>query len=391
MKTTDYPVIVAYGRTPICKAFKGSLRNENPIDYAAQALLGVLAKVPQLPPEQIDDAVVGCAFPEHLQSYNIARQIIFRAGLPDTVTAMTVSRICSSGLQAISVAANAIRAGERDVVVAGGVESMSTTVMYPHPEDLHQYFFENRPAVYDPPGITAEKVADLCGITREEMDSWAVISHKRAVDAQAKGWFDDQIIPTYAHDDDGNEILVTKDEGMRPDTSMETLANLKPAFWKENGRVTAGNAAQMSDGAGFVVLMSRDKARELNIRPIAEFVSYQTAGMDPGYMGLGPTLAVPKLLDRVGMTIDQIDVMELNEAFAAQVIPCIRQIGIDKEKVNPTGGALAYGHPLGATGVNLTCKVISYLRRTSGTYGIVTMCVGGGMGAAGLIRMLPEK
>ena len=381
------PVIVAYGRTPIAKAKKGSFRNENPIEFAGQALKGTMERVPGLSFAAVEEVIVGCAFPEHLQNFNIARQITFRAGFPDTTTSLTVSRICSSGLQAISVAANAIIAGERDIVAAGGAESMSKTIMYPYQEDLYDYFLQVRPEVYDPPSVTAEKVAALCGITREEEDAYSLESHRRAVEAQENGYFDDQIIPILAHDDDGRPFWVRQDEGMRPDTSLEQLAALKP-FVKEDGVVTAGNSSQMSDGAGFVLLMSAQKAAELGVTPIAEFLGFTTAGLSPALMGLGPTRAVPPLLKRLGLTVDDLDVIELNEAFAAQVIPCIRELSLPPERVNPTGGAIAYGHPLGGTGAILTVKAISYLKRTGGTYGLITMCVGGGIGAAGIIKLL---
>jgi len=387
MQQDRRPVIVAYGRTPICKAKKGSFRNENPIEFAAQALKGTMERVPTLDPALVEEVVVGCAFPEHLQNFNIARQITFRAGFPDTTTSLTVSRICSSGLQALAVAANAIIAGERDIVAAGGVESMSKTIMMPNDDDMYEYFLETRPEVYDPPAITGEKVAVLKGITRQDVDEYAVESHRRALVAQENGWFVDQIIPIIAHDDEGNEMVVTKDEGMREGVTVESLSKLKPAF-REDGIITAGNASQMSDGSGFVIMMTADKAKELGLTPIAQFMGFQTAGLEPEHMGLGPIYAVPKLLKRLNLTMDDIDVVELNEAFAAQVIPCIRELGLPVEKTNPTGGAIAYGHPLGGTGAILTCKAMSYLKRTGGKYGLITMCVGGGIGAAGVIKML---
>lgn len=387
MNADRRPVIVAYGRTPIGKAKKGAFRNENPIEFAGQALKGTMERIPELPFDAVEEVIVGCAFPEHLQNFNIARQITFRAGFPDTTTSLTVSRICSSGLQAISVAANAIIAGERDVVAAGGAESMTKTIMYPNQDDLYEYFLRTRPEVYDPPALTGEKVAALCGITREEEDAYALESHRKAVAAQAAGYFEDQIIPIMAHNDDGSVFWATRDEGMRPDTSLEQLAALEP-FVKADGVVTAGNSSQMSDGAGFVILMSAEKAKAMGIKPIAEFLGFHTAGLAPEYMGLGPTKAVPPLLKRLGLTVADLDVIELNEAFAAQVIPCIRQLGLPPEKVNPTGGAIAYGHPLGGTGGILTVKVLSYLKRTGGKYGLITMCVGGGIGAAGVVKLL---
>lgn len=387
MQQDRRPVIVAYGRTPICKAKKGSFRNENPIEFAAQALRGTMERVPTLDPALVEEVVVGCAFPEHLQNFNIARQITFRAGFPDTTTSLTVSRICSSGLQALAVAANAIIAGERDIVAAGGVESMSKTIMVPYPEDMYEYFLETRPEVYDHPAITAEKVAKLLNLDRADLDAFAAESHRRALIAQKNGWFEDQIIPIIARDDEGNEMVVTKDEGMREGVTVESLSKLKPVFM-EDGVVTAGNTSQMSDGSGFVIMMTADKAKELGLTPIAEFVGFTTAGLEPEHMGLGPIYAVPKLLKRLGLTLDDIDVVELNEAFAAQVVPCIRELGLPEDRTNPTGGAIAYGHPLGGTGAILTCKAMSYLKRTGGKYGLITMCVGGGIGAAGVIKML---
>lgn len=379
-------VIVAYGRSAVTKAYKGGFAKVHPVTFATETLKGVLAKVPQLNPIEIDDVIVGCANPEGTQGWNIARLITQLAGLPKEVAAQTVNRFCSSGLQTIGTAANAIIAGQCDVVVAGGVESMSR---------IQNMFLEKQfrdpalEAVYDEaymaPGYTAERVAQKCGITRVEMEQFAVRSHTLAAAAQDAGAFDDQIIPITVPGPEGAPHVVDKDEGVRRDTSMEGLAALKPCF---EGIVTAGTSSQMSDGAAFVVMMSREKADRLGIPPIARFVGFAVAGCESEYMGLGPIYAVPKLLARVGMSLDQIDTIELNEAFAAQAIPCIRTLGFDLDKVNPEGGALALGHPLGATGAVLTCKALSRLRRQGGRYALVTMCIGGGQGAAGIFEML---
>lgn len=386
-KTLREAVIVAYGRTPYCKAGKGSFAQLHPVEYASQALLGVLAKVPQLKPEEIDDIIVGCAMPFGVQGANISRFIVQRAGLPDSVTAQTVNRFCSSGLQTMATAANAIRCGEEDVIVAGGVESMSLVPMLTGIEDPDPWLKENRPEVYLSMGITAENVAERWNVSREDMESMAVESHRRAAQAQADGCFDDQIIPIRVPGPDGEEIVVTKDEGIRPGTTAEKLAQMKPCF-KDDGVITAAISSQRTDGAGFVVMMAEEKARELGIKPIARFVAYATGGVPAEVMGVGPIEAVPKVLKKTGLTMEQIDVVELNEAFASQALACIRVLGMDPAKVNPWGGAMALGHPLGATGTMLTCKVLSYLGRTGGKYGMVTMCIGGGMGAAGILELL---
>ena len=380
-------VIVAYGRTPYCKANKGSFANVHPVEYGAQALLGVLSRVPQLKAEDIDDVIMGCAMPFGVQGANMARLIVQRAGLPDTVTAQTVNRYCSSGLQTIATAANAIRCGEEDVIVAGGVESMSMVPMLVGIEDADPWLMEHRPEVYTIMGITAENVARQWNVSREDMDAMAVESHRRAAKAQAEGCFDDQIIPITVPGPDGKDVVVTKDEGIRPGCNIESLSQLKPCFL-ENGSVTAATSSQRTDGAGFVVIMSEEKAKELGVKPLARFVSYATGGVPAEVMGVGPIEAVPKVLKKTGMTIDQMDTIELNEAFASQALAVIRVTGMDPAKVNPWGGAMALGHPLGATGAMLTCKVLSYLQRTGGKYGMVTMCIGGGMGAAGIFEMM---
>ena len=383
-------VIVAYGRSPIGKAPKGVFHSTHPVDLGAQTLKGVLARVPQLDSAQIDDVVVGCAYPEERQGWQFSRVIVQRAGLPDSVCAQTLTRFCSSGLQAIATGANAILAGQADVIVAGGVESMSQVKKMAYPEEYWEsYLAEHYPEAYMGPGLTAENVAERWKVSRADMDTMAVESHRRADQAQQAGLFDEEIIPVYANTDDGDRMLVTRDEGVRPGTNAEKLAQLKPCF-VENGSVTAATSSQMSDGAAFVVLMSRQKAEALGVKPLARLVGFAVGGCPAEVMGIGPIYAVPKVLERTGLALEDMEVIELNEAFASQALVCIRELGMDLERVNPNGGALALGHPLGATGAALTCKVLSQLRRNGGRYGMVTMCIGGGMGAAGIFELLND-
>ena len=383
-------VIVAYGRSPIGKAPKGVFHSTHPVDLGAQTLKGVLARVPQLDSAQIDDVVVGCAYPEERQGWQFSRVIVQRAGLPDSVCAQTLPRFCSSGLQAIATGANAILAGQADVIVAGGVESMSQVKKMAYPEEYWEsYLAEHYPEAYMGPGLTAENVAERWKVSRADMDAMAVESHRRADQAQQAGLFDEEIIPVYANTDDGDRVLVTRDEGVRPGTNAEKLAQLKPCF-VENGSVTAATSSQMSDGAAFVVLMSRQKAEALGVKPLARLVGFAVGGCPAEVMGIGPIYAVPKVLERTGLALEDMEVIELNEAFASQALVCIRELGMDPERVNPNGGALALGHPLGATGAALTCKVLSQLRRNGGRYGMVTMCIGGGMGAAGIFELLND-
>lgn len=385
-------VVVAYGRSAVAKSGKkGALRQMHPVTIGGLTLKGVLEKLPQLPASEIEDVIVGCAIPERKQGYNMARLVAARAGLPDTVCGMTVNRFCSSGLQTIALAAAQIECGMADVLVAGGVESMTSC---PVNVDISDTFdpdlVASRKEEYMPMGLTAENVAARFGVTRREMEEMAVESHRRAAAAQDAGKFRDEIIPLPGVDIEGAPICFDQDQGIRRDTNPETLAGMKPCF-KENGLVTAATSSQTSDAAAFVVLMSQNKAKELGIRPIATLEQFAVAGCAPDYMGLGPIYAVPKVLKRAGLTVADLDVVELNEAFAAQAIPCMKELGLDPERTNPNGGAMALGHPQGATGAFLTCKLLSELRRRKGTYGMVTMCIGGGMGAAGIYKMWDEE
>lgn len=379
-------VIVAYGRSAIAKAVKGTLAAANPVDFGAEVLKGVVKRVPQLDLNDIDDVIVGCAIPEGKMGLNPARNIVIRAGLPVEVPAQTINRFCASGVQAVAIGASMIMSGLQDVVVAGGVESMSCPVISDNSAYLNEWLLNNTD-IYMPMGITAENVAARCGISRERMEQMAVESHAKAAQAVENGLFDYEIIPVTGYDKEGNPIIFKRDECYRKGTNMEVLATLKPCF-KEDGLVTAGTSSQRSDGASFVVLMSEKKAKELGIKPIASFVSFAVEGLDPAYMGLGPIYAVEEVLNKSGLTLEDMDVIELNEAFASQAIATIDELKMDKSKVNPRGGALALGHPLGATGAILLCKAMNYLKDTGGKYGLITMCVGGGMGAACIIEMM---
>ena len=385
------PVIVAYGRSPCCRARKGGLARMHPIEYSAQTLSGVLAKVPGLDPGQIDDVIVGCASPTNEMSMNAARLIVNRAGLPESVCGQTINRFCSSGLQAIATAANAIRAGQMRCVVAGGVECMSKCFA-PYPEEQKDpWFDEHYIGGYMAMGETAERVVERYGISRERMEALALRSHTLAAQARKAGKLNPCIIPIV--DQDG--ALVEYDDGILADmdgnlkTDMEKMTAMKPCFRAE-GTVTAATSSQTTDAAAFVVMMAGDMAAELGLRPIARLAGFAVAGCDATVMGLGPIYAVPKVMAQTGMTIDQMDVIELNEAFASQSLACIDTLGLPMEKVNPYGGAMALGHPMGATGAFLTMKALDYLRdpETAGRYALVTMCIGGGMGAAGIFELM---
>ena len=379
-------VIVAYGRSAIGKAVKGSLAYTNPVDFGAEVLKGVIERVPGLDPGEIDDVIVGCAIPEGEMGLNPARNIILRAQLPDSIPGQTVNRFCASGIQTIALGAAMIMSGMQDVVVAGGVESMSCPVLSSQEQYLDKWLVENTQC-YVPMGITAENVAVKCNISRERMEQMAAESHARTARAVENGWFDAEIIPVTAFGANGEATVFERDECFRKGTSAETLRTLKPCF-KEDGRLTAATSSQRSDGAGFAVLMSEEKANELKITPLARFVSFAVTGLDPEYMGMGPVSAVEKVMKQTGLTAADMDVIELNEAFASQALASIDQLQLNWENVNPRGGALAMGHPLGATGGILLAKALHYLADTNGRYGLITMCIGGGMGAACIVEMI---
>ena len=387
-------VIVACGRSAVGKAPKGSLRNTRPDDLAAQVLKGTLQKLPGLDSALIDDFILGCAFPEAEQGMNMARTVWLRAGLPDSVSAYTINRFCASGLQAVASAANSIMAGQADMVLAGGVESMSMVPMGGNVPAPNPYLMEHYPQAHISMGITAENVAELYGVTRQEQDAFACDSHIKAFAAQQQGRFDEQIIPVEAlqsvTDEKGKpgieSFVFDRDEGVRQNISLDGLAKLRPVF-KAGGSVTAGNASQTSDGAAMVLLASADKAKELGLRPIARFLSYATAGVDPALMGIGPIEAIPKALRRANVQLRDIGLVELNEAFASQALACIKTLEIRPEIVNVNGGAIALGHPLGCTGAFLTTKLLSEMALRGEKYGLVSMCIGGGMGAAAVFEL----
>jgi acetyl-CoA acyltransferase len=388
-------VLVSAVRTAVGKAPRGALRNTRPDDLAATVMQGALARVPALDPAEIDDVILGCAMPEAEQGMNLARIASLRAGLPVSAGAMTVNRFCASGLQAIALAAERIRGGGAEVILAGGAESMSMVPMGGHKIAPNPWLVDNHPGSYLTMGLTAERVANKCGISREDADAFALASHQKALAAQQSGAFDTEIVPftaTQATPRAGTkaEIAATEfraDEGPRSDTTLEALAKLSPVFHAK-GTVTAGNASQTSDGAAAAVVMSAERATALGLRPLARFVAYSYAGCDPETMGLGPVYAVPKALKLAGLTLDEIDLIELNEAFACQALAVIRQLSLDPAKVNVSGGAIALGHPLGCTGAKLTATLLHAMPRRKVRYGLVTMCVGGGMGAAGIFENL---
>ena len=388
-KPLSKTVVVAYGRSAVAKSGKkGALRNLHPIDMGGLVLKGVMEKIPKLDPALVEDVILGCAIPEAKQGLNPARLGAARAGLPYTACGLTVDRFCSSSLQAVALAAWQIEAGQADCIVAGGIESMTALPMtLDRSGDMDPWLLEHDPAQYISKGETAENVAEKYNVTREEMDRLALESHRKAAAAQDAGYFDEQIIPLPGVDVDGNPIVFDKDQGIRRSTTLEALAGLKPCF-KEGGLVTAATSSQTSDAAAFVVLMRDSKAKELGIRPVAELLSFAVAGCEPDYMGLGPIYAAPKALEKAGLTVADMDVVELNEAFAAQAIPCMRTLGLDPAKTNPNGGAMALGHPQGATGAFLTIKALNELRRTGGKYAMVSMFIGGGMGAAGIYKLI---
>ncbi|HHZ7106179.1 TPA: thiolase family protein [Staphylococcus aureus] len=386
--------IVAYGRSAAAKAKQGALFHERPDDVATKALQGVLKRIDgKFNKNMIEDVIVGTAFPEGLQGQNIARTIALRAGLSDTVPGQTVNRYCSSGLQTIAIAANQIMAGQGDILVAGGVELMSAVPMGGNePTNNPTLQYDDIGASY-PMGLTAENVASQFDVSREDQDAYAVRSHQRAYDAQRDGRFKDEIIPirvnSVEYTNAGPKVhtnIFDQDEFIRPDTTMEALAKLRTVF-KADGTVTAGTSAPLSDGAGFVVLMSGDKVKELGVTPIARFVGYKAVGVDPKIMGIGPAYAIPEVLSLSNLSVEDIDLIELNEAFASQTIASIKEVGLDISRTNVNGGAIALGHPLGATGAMLTARLLNEMgRRPDSRYGMVTMCIGVGMGAAAIFE-----
>jgi acetyl-CoA acyltransferase len=363
-------VIVDCLRTPVGKAPRGSLRNVRPDDLAAHILKALLAAYPQVPADEIDDVILGCATPEGESGYNIARMSLLRAGIPDSVPGVTINRFCSSGLQAIAMAADRIRSGGAHIILAGGVESMSMQQFSADKFNPSPWFIEHRPEVYLNMGLTAERLQHRYGIKREAADQFAYDSHRKALAAT----FEEEIVPI-------NDLA--KDEGPRADTSLEALAKLKPVF-HAHGTVTAGNSSQTSDGAAAALVMSEKKAKQLGLKPQARYVSFATAGVPPEIMGIGPVVAIPKALKLAGLELDDIDTVELNEAFAVQALSVIQVAGLDPARVNPKGGAIALGHPLGCTGAKLLATALRTMKR----YAMVTMCVGGGQGAAGIFERL---
>ncbi|NCF67694.1 MAG: acetyl-CoA C-acyltransferase [Chloroflexi bacterium] len=387
---TREAVIVAGSRTAVGKSKRGTTRNWRSDDMMAVVIQDLLEKAKGLDPAQIDDVIIGCAMPEGSQGLNMARVIALRAGLPVDVPAMTVNRFCSSGLQTIALAAERIIANGADTIIAGGAETMSLVPMTGFRINPNPYMSENAPEVYMGMGMTAENVADEFEVSRQAQDEFALRSHQRAMKAQAAGLFEDEIVPieieevTAGADGPQREtILFDKDEHIRPNTTLEALAKLRPVF-KQGGSVTAGNSSPLSDGAAGVIVMERGKAEALGLTPILRFVGFNVGGVRPEIMGVGPIAAVPRVLKRTGMSVDDIDLIELNEAFGAQSVAVIRELGFDEEKTNVNGGAIALGHPLGCTGAKLTVQIMHEMARRDLQTGMVTMCIGGGMGAAGI-------
>jgi acetyl-CoA acyltransferase len=387
-------VIVDCLRTAVGKAPRGALRNSRPDDLAAACIRALVEKYPQAPTDEIDDVILGCAMPEAESGMNMARQAALRAGLPDIVPGVTINRFCSSGLQAIAMAAERIRSGGAHMIIAGGSESMSLIPRGGNRLAPNPWFVDHRPEVYMNMGLTAEQLQRKYHISREDQDAFSLRSHQNAARAQAECRFQQEIVPIEIESvtPNGARPLVSKtvferDEGPRADTSMEALAKLKPVFHAD-GTVTAGNSSQTSDGAAAALVMSRRRASELGLKPMARFVSFSTGGVPPEIMGIGPVVAIPKALALAGLTLEDIDLIELNEAFAVQALAVIRRAGLDIEKVNVNGGAIALGHPLGCTGAKLTATILREMERRNARYGLVTMCVGGGQGAAGIFERI---
>ena len=387
---TREAVIVAGSRTAVGKSKRGATRNWRSDEMAAAVIADLMQKAPGLDPAEIDDVIIGCAMPEGAQGLNFARSIALRAGLPVEVSGQTVNRFCSSGLQTIAMAAERIIANGADVIIAGGAETMSLVPMTGFRVNPNPYMVENMPEVYMGMGLTAERVADEYEVTRQVQDEFAVRSHQKAAAAYERGAFKDQIVPLEieevvagANGPERSTVLFDRDEHLRPDTTVEGLAKLKPVF-RQGGSVTAGNSSPLSDGAAAVIVMERSKAEALGLTPLMRFVGFGVGGVRPEVMGVGPIVAVPKVLKRTGMSLADIDLIELNEAFASQAVAVIRELGLDEAIVNVNGGAIALGHPLGCTGAKLTVQLMHEMPKRDAQFGMVTMCIGGGMGAAGI-------
>ena len=385
--------ILSAVRTPVGKALKGTLKATRPDEMAAAVLKAAVERVSGLEAAQVDDVYIGCAMPEAEQGMNVARISVLRAGFPADVPAMTLNRFCASGLEAIAQAASRIQMGTAELTIGGGTETMSLVPMGGHKVSPNPNLSVNFPEVYIGMGLTAERVAERFGVSRADQDAFALASHQKAVRAIRDGTFQDEIVPLAVpvrrinakNKIEEQEVIFKIDEGPREDTTLEALASLKPAF-KAGGTVTAGNSSQMSDGAAALVLAGVRLVRELDAQPLAKMIAYATAGVDPDVMGIGPVAAVPKALAQAGLTIDDIGLVELNEAFAAQGLCVVRELGIPEDKLNVNGGAIALGHPLGCTGAKLTCTLLYEMRRRQVEFGLVTMCIGGGMGAAGIFQ-----
>ena len=391
---TREAVIVAGSRTAVGKSKRGTTRNWRSDEMAAAVIQDILRKAPALDPAEIDDVIIACAMPEGAQGLNFARSIALRAGLPVEVSGQTVNRFCSSGLQTIAMAAERIIANGADVIIAGGAETMSLVPMTGFRVNPNPYMVENMPEVYMGMGLTAECVAEEYEVTRQAQDEFAARSHQKAAAAYERGAFKDEIVPLEIEEvvagpngPQRTTSIFDRDEHLRPDTTVEGLAKLKPDF-KQGGSVTAGNASPLSDGAAAVIVMERSKAEALGLTPLLRFVGFAVGGVRPEVMGVGPSVAVPKLLKRTGLSLADIDLIELNEAFASQALAVIRELGLDESLVNVNGGAIALGHPLGCTGAKLTVQIMHEMPRRNAQFGMVTMCIGGGMGAAGLFERL---
>jgi acetyl-CoA acyltransferase len=382
-------VIVSAVRTPVGRAPRGVLRYLRPDEMGAIVLKEALARAPGADPAEVEDVILGCAMPEAEQGLNVARIASLRAGVPVTASAVTVNRFCSSGLQAIAYAAERVMLGGASAVLAGGTESMSLVPMGGHKVSPNPALVAEYPDVYLTTGLVAENHAREAAVSREEQDAFALESHRKAVAAVDAGRFEEEIVPVTAPAEGTGTVEVARDEGPRRDTSLEALTGLKPAFHAK-GTVTAGNSSQTSDGAAAVLVMEAERARRLGLTPLARFVAYATAGVEPERFGIGPVPAIRKVLQMTGLSLDQIDLIELNEAFAAQVIACLRELPIDPARLNVNGGAIALGHPLGCTGARLTATLLYEMRRRNARYGLVSMCVGGGMGAAGIFERMAD-